>query len=254
MSILQRYNNPLFAKQYDLSEQGSRHGDIEAYVRLLNKTKGPVLEIGCGTGRITVPLKKSGVDVMGLDLAQEMIKLARAYAKRERQNIKFMVGDAVTFKLPKKFDAIIFPYNSIRQIPENKISRLFKSVARHLNPSGKFIFDFSQHTNTGKKDASFTPWSEPIAVTGTGFTLFRRMKRAEDIKKQTWTITYEWKIQPKNSTVIPRKTTMVFSTRPTEWYAKQGVASGLAMEKRKDIKVKSNHGQATHTVLIFRKK
>lgn len=57
MNSLDRYDDAIFAWQYDVSEgTGSNHGDLEFYLDALGETRGDVLELGCGTGRISLPL------------------------------------------------------------------------------------------------------------------------------------------------------------------------------------------------------
>ena len=68
-------NDPYFLPHlYDMEYEG-HHEDVLHYVRLAALQRGRVLELGCGTGRLTLPIARSGQEVVGVDYAQEMLSL-----------------------------------------------------------------------------------------------------------------------------------------------------------------------------------
>jgi SAM-dependent methyltransferase len=107
------------------------------------KIGGPILELACGTGRITIELAAAGYDVTGLDIMPPMLSLAQKKAKDRNVKIEWIHADCRNFKLAQKFKLIIFPFNSIAHLHELKdIETCFSCVKNHLTDDGRFIIDF----------------------------------------------------------------------------------------------------------------
>ena len=104
---------------------------------------GPqVLELACGTGRLTIPIAQSGVEITGLDLSPAMLGHARAKARQARIEIPFIEGDCRAFELPRKFALIFMAFNSMQHLHDQaSLAGLFGCVRKHLAPGGRFIFD-----------------------------------------------------------------------------------------------------------------
>ena len=116
--------------------------DTAFYLAEAKIARGPVLELACGTGRLTIPLKKAGVDITGLDYAGPMLARARAKAAAAGVKMDFRRGDARKFSLDRKFKLIFIAFNSIQHLGRREeLEGLFRSVRAHLAPGGRFIFD-----------------------------------------------------------------------------------------------------------------
>ncbi len=128
-------------QNYD-AENFTVRDDVPFYIEMAKKAKGPVLEIACGTGRITIPIAKTGVDVMGLDYSQAMLARAKEKGKKEGLKIKWVKADCRNFKLGCKFNLIYMPFNSMQHLHDRiSIEKMFSCVKRHLAEKGKFIVD-----------------------------------------------------------------------------------------------------------------
>jgi SAM-dependent methyltransferase len=101
-----------------------------------------VLELACGTGRLTIPIAQSGVKVVGLDLSASMLAHARAKAQRAGVEISFVEGDCRNFELGSKFALIFMAFNSMQHLHDQAaLAGVFGSVCKHLAEDGRFIFD-----------------------------------------------------------------------------------------------------------------
>ncbi|MDF2973537.1 MAG: methyltransferase protein [Microvirga sp.] len=125
---------------YDLIVQP---GPCERFYRdLANRVAGSVLELACGTGRLTIPLALDGHEIVGLDKSHAMLRSAREKADAERVEITFVHGDMRRFKLDRRFSVVIISCNSLAHLTTNEeLKSCLRSVAKHLVPGGLVAFD-----------------------------------------------------------------------------------------------------------------
>lgn len=103
-----------------------------------------LLELGCGTGNMTLKLKARGMEITALDISEDMLTVAQEKALKQRQKIHFLNMDMVAFQVNKKFDMVASfcdGYNYI--IDETELNSGFKKVYSALQADGYFIFDIS---------------------------------------------------------------------------------------------------------------
>lgn len=117
--------------------------DIPFYVDEAVRSGGPVIELGCGTGRVAIPIALSGIDIVGLDSSSLMIKRARQKANQtEVSNLRLIQADMIEFKFDDKFPLAIVPFHGLLSLLSLKdIERTLLNIRRHLTPEGKLIFD-----------------------------------------------------------------------------------------------------------------
>lgn len=101
-----------------------------------------VLELACGSGRLTAPLAASGALVTGGDLSETMLSEARAATARRGVSADFLALDMRDFVLGRHFDAIIIAANSLMHLhmPAD-FARAFSAIRQHLAPGGRLLFD-----------------------------------------------------------------------------------------------------------------
>lgn len=84
------------------------------YKRWLPENKDArILELCCGTGRLTLPIAKEGYDITGIDYTPSMLAQAKIKASEAGLEISFIEADIRTLNLPEKYDFIFIPFNSI---------------------------------------------------------------------------------------------------------------------------------------------
>ncbi|MFW5656937.1 MAG: class I SAM-dependent methyltransferase [Bacteroidota bacterium] len=130
------------ARFYDTIYSQIRDGvDNAFFLNEIIQAKGPVLEIGVGTGRFYQDAIKKKPDIFGIDISPAMIHVLKSKIP-ERFHSKVSVQSITDFSLDKKFDLIIAPFRVFMHLltTEEQLNAL-NNVARHLSPGGRFIFD-----------------------------------------------------------------------------------------------------------------
>ncbi|MBR6808017.1 MAG: class I SAM-dependent methyltransferase [Clostridia bacterium] len=102
-----------------------------------------VLDMGCGTGSVTLPLARRGYDMTGLDISPEMLSQAYTRAADEGLNgIMFLEGDMCDFELYGTVGAVVCCLDGINHLLEaDDVKRCFALVHNYLDPDGLFVFD-----------------------------------------------------------------------------------------------------------------
>ena len=131
------------ARRYDLVEGAFATGDfLDFYKRQIARYGEPVLELACGSGRLTIPLAEAGVEIMGLDISEEMLNLATLKASERGVNLPVVRGDVRSFNLSKEFKFIFIPAQSLTHLhTREEIEDCFSCVRRHLAEDGRFLVE-----------------------------------------------------------------------------------------------------------------
>jgi len=115
------------------------------YLEQARESVGRVLELACGSGRLTIPIAQSGIDIIGADLSHSMIERARAKAVAAGVRVQFVEADMRNFNLGGPFAAIFIPGNSLLHLMTiEDLKQCLECVRRHLAPGGRLVFDISQ--------------------------------------------------------------------------------------------------------------
>ena len=117
--------------------------DLQFYKRWLPKNKDArILELCCGTGRLTLPIAKDGYDISGVDYTASMLHQAKMKAAEAGLRINFIQADIRTLDLQEKYDLIFIPFNSIHHLYENEdLFKVLHVVKNHLKDGGLFLLD-----------------------------------------------------------------------------------------------------------------
>jgi SAM-dependent methyltransferase len=136
----------LIAKYYDLFHSDLVE-DIGFVLTLAGQSGGPVLELGCGTGRILIPLARAGQTVTGLDSSEPMLALARAKTAAESDQVQKRIflktANMKDFDLNERFSLIVIPYNTFMHIDPVTRPMVLRRVCQHLSSTGTLFIDLA---------------------------------------------------------------------------------------------------------------
>jgi len=139
-------SDPFVAELYDQVIPYRDRPDIDFFVQTAVESSGPVLEVGCGTGRVLLPTARSGVTITGLDISKYMLDVCRQSLAKESQEtqerVTLVEGDMRDFDLGKTFSLVTTPFRPFQHLlsTEDQISCL-ECIWSHLVPGGFLILD-----------------------------------------------------------------------------------------------------------------
>jgi SAM-dependent methyltransferase len=134
-----------WAEWYDIFYAAADPGDAEFYHELCRASGGPILEIGIGTGRIALPLAQEGMEIVGIDLYEPMLKVAQQRALDVAPldgSLELIQADMRTFDLKRKFPVVTIPARTLLLATSEKeqVQTLCCTV-QHLDQDGTLAFN-----------------------------------------------------------------------------------------------------------------
>jgi 2-polyprenyl-3-methyl-5-hydroxy-6-metoxy-1,4-benzoquinol methylase len=129
------------AEFYD-QEFANREHDIPFFLKQAKLVSGAVLEVACGSGRITLPIARSGIEITGLDISRPMLKQARRKAEAEHLSITWLEQDCRQINADRAFALIFSAINAMQHLHDLDSVNAFLTSAKHaLRPGGTLILD-----------------------------------------------------------------------------------------------------------------
>ena len=181
--------NPYPAALYAATHTGNP-GDIDFYLRACANAD-PILELGCGTGRVGGRLVAAGHTVVGIDSAEDALTFAA------KTGIKTVLGDMCDFSLAQRFERIIIPYNGLYNLlTEQALVDCLSTARGHLARTGEVIFDV--YAGDGFADVDDAEVAEPeepenvaqIVVDGVRWDVFEESTWVPTLQRIVATYTY----------------------------------------------------------------
>ena len=181
------------ARFYDLF-YGERDDDVQMYRDFALAADGPILELGCGTGRVLIPLTREGYHVTGLELSAAMLATARTKVGTAgvEERATLLQGDMRDFELPTRFALAFIPINTFMHCydTQQQLSCL-RCIHRHLQSGGQLIVDvFHPDPQTLLESDGRLVSEGTVLDPETGHTIHRFYTRRLDLVTQIQNITF----------------------------------------------------------------
>ena len=132
------------AKYYDLFD--IRTIDIQFWKEMARQLGGPILELSCGTGRLTFPIAEECENITGIDLSKKMLTIAKKklkeYPKTIQHKINLIHGNTIQFNIKNKFRTIFCP-EAFWAVTDAEQASMMESIKSHLEPGGHLVMSIS---------------------------------------------------------------------------------------------------------------
>jgi SAM-dependent methyltransferase len=132
---------PAAAVWHDI-ECGTYKADLPLWRELVRRARNrsgkacELLEIGCGTGRVSLALARPECRVTAVDIEVELVEVLRRRARKHAAPVEAVVADARSLELGSTFDLILAPMQLAQLLNEDDRGRMLAAIARHLRPDG----------------------------------------------------------------------------------------------------------------------
>lgn len=164
--------------------------DIPFWIAMAEQVGGPILELGCGTGRLLIPLAIKGFSVLGLDNNLPMLSFCRRQIPQELLNrIGIFQADIQEFHLEKKFSFIIFACNTYSTLTEYARKRAISRIVDHLNEEGVITISMPNPHQLAALPVYGEPEIETLVIhptTGNPIQISSEWRRKEQIVEFLW--------------------------------------------------------------------
>jgi len=140
------YSSATFAEFYDHLDVYVNRSDVDFFVSEALAARGPVLELGCGTGRVLLPCARAGAPIWGLDSSEAMLARCRqklaAEPEEVRKHVVLRQGDMRDFRFDTEFRLVTIPFRPFQHLAavEEQLACL-ASIHRALGDGGRLILD-----------------------------------------------------------------------------------------------------------------
>ncbi|HEY57097.1 MAG TPA: class I SAM-dependent methyltransferase [Anaerolineae bacterium] len=170
--------------------------DLPFWRRLAYEAKGPVLEMGCGTGRVLLPLLQEGLDIWGVDYDVRMLGYLRRKAlPDQRPRLRLICADLREMPLAPSFALMIAPCNTLATLEPAARRQVLRQAARLLRSQGRLAFSLPNPHWVARLPREGE--SEPEALlehpeTGLPVQVSSAWRRADDRWEVLWHFDHLW--------------------------------------------------------------
>jgi SAM-dependent methyltransferase len=134
------------ADLYDVTYEIRSRRDVNFFVEYAGITRGKILELGCGTGRVLIPTAVSGCEVTGLDISAHMLRKCHEtlskHPQEVRERVKLIQGNMVSFDTGEQYSLVTIPFRPFHHLISTEEQKAcLVDAGRHLIPAGLLIVD-----------------------------------------------------------------------------------------------------------------
>jgi SAM-dependent methyltransferase len=166
MSKFGGYEDQAFiAEYYDFTPGYAGRPDLGFYLEFARSAGGKILELGCGTGRVLIPIAAAGCSIVGLDLSEHMLAKCRqklqVQPQEVQERVRLVQGNMTDFALGETFSLVTTPFRPFQHLVsvDDQLACL-QCVNRHLATGGRLILDLFQTNPRRMFDPAYTEESE----------------------------------------------------------------------------------------------
>jgi SAM-dependent methyltransferase len=210
--------------------------DVPFWQRVAGEARGAVLELGCGTGRVSVPLARAGVRIVGVDRSAAMLArasrraaaLARRRGGRTGRRLRLVRGDIRELPFGDgRFEMVLAPYGVLQSlIRERDLAATLRSVARVLMPGGLFGIDLVPDVPNWREYSNKVQL-KGRAAGGMHLTLIESVRQDRRRRLTTFTQTYR---ERRGRDVREHAFDLTFRTVPVPSFVRRLTTAGFAVE------------------------
>ena len=188
--------------------------DVRFWQDMAKRANGPVLELGCGTGRVTLPIARTGARIVGVDRSAEMLAHARRRVRRAKygNNVALVRSDirSLPFRKSTQFDLVMAPYGILQSlIRESDLRATLASVASVLSRRGVFGLDLVPDLPVWKEYRNQVRFRGRRPATGSRITLVESVTQD---RKKGLTIFDQQYVETRGRARAVRDFSLVFRT------------------------------------------
>jgi len=152
----------LYSAQYaDFKE------DLPLWLHLARRVGGPILEVGCGAGRVLRALADQGFEITGIDTSPAMLRRAGAgLPEGLRRRVRLVQQNVLALDLPERFRLILAPCNTLAGLPDDELVQALHNLRSRLLPKGKLAFEVpgpDQATGEAELDGPLSAFFDPAS-------------------------------------------------------------------------------------------
>jgi SAM-dependent methyltransferase len=173
------------AEFYDSVPLYGDREDVAFWIAAALESGGPVLELGCGTGRVLIPTARAGIEIVGLDQSRSMLAICTRKLAEEptdvQARVRLVEADMRDFQLGRQFALATLPFRPFQHlIAVDEQMACLKAIHRHLLPRGRLILDlFNPSLPFLVDDSRLEEYGdEPEFITPDGRRVVRRFRTA----------------------------------------------------------------------------
>jgi SAM-dependent methyltransferase len=142
-----------FARLFD-AQYRDFDSDLALWLELARRSGDPVLELGCGSGRVLLPLAQAGHAVVGIDHDADMLAIAQErLAAAEPEFFELVRAELTEFRLEKRFKFALAPLNTLATLDDHAFRKTVTRAAEHLDPGATLAFDLPNPATALEEDA-----------------------------------------------------------------------------------------------------
>lgn len=203
-----------YAAYYDWENaQTVGRRDIAFWKRMAAPVEGPILELGCGTGRVAIPVAKAGATVIGIDRSESMLARGQKSVKRARVQscVQLIRGDIRHLPFPdKSFPLVMAPYGILQSLLDEKLlAATLKDVRRVLTRHGTFGLELVADLPAWEEYSNKTTFRSPRGPHGKPIALIESVK--QDRKNHITRFEQEF-VEGRGKAATRRKFKLAFRT------------------------------------------